>query len=94
MLKLEEKLKKRNIPFDHIERRIRYVQSLSYLLLLIVIFRCFPHIVNLACKAVLSAITNLDYANDVEGEEEQPSSFDAVDGDPIATLRSLIRAVG
>jgi len=37
---------------------------------------------------------NLDYANDVEGEEEQPSSFDAVDSDPIATLRSLIRAVG
>lgn len=56
-------------------------------------YRCFPHIVNLACKAVLAALTNLDYAKEPETEAELLSALEAVDHDPIATLRALIRAV-
>jgi hypothetical protein len=57
--------------------------------------RCFPHIVNLACQAVLSAITNLDYAKE-DADDYIPSTGDMMDNlerDPIATVRSLIRAV-
>ncbi|KAH6871731.1 hypothetical protein BKA70DRAFT_1130625, partial [Coprinopsis sp. MPI-PUGE-AT-0042] len=50
--------------------------------------RCFPHIVNLACKAVLAEITNTDYAN-----IDEATFLNAVDHDPIATLRALIRAI-
>lgn len=55
---------------------------------------CFPHIVNLACKAVLRALTNLDYAREPVNLQEQRSFLDVVDGDPIATIRALIRVVG
>ena len=55
--------------------------------------RCFPHVVNLACQAVLAALTNLDYAREPQTSEEQISFLEAVDKDPIATLRALIRVV-
>jgi hypothetical protein len=65
--------------------------------------RCFPHIINLACKAVLSAFTDEDLAKELtlnerdyapDPEESLPQTFeDAVQRDPIATLRSLIRTV-
>jgi hypothetical protein len=56
-------------------------------------YRCFPHIVNLACKAVLAAITNLDYVAET-AEDFYPSNFlEGLDRDPIATVRSLICAV-
>lgn len=48
--------------------------------------RCFPHIVNLACKAVLVALEETNY---VQTEDE----FEAFHSDPVANLRSLIRAV-
>ena len=51
--------------------------------------RCFPHIVNLACKAVLSAITDLSKAAD-DVEEDDP---DIHWSDVIATIRSLVNAV-
>lgn len=59
---------------------------------------CFPHIVNLACKAVLGAMTKVEYAAQTAEDHipfgPQPETFwDAVSRDPIATLRSLIRAV-
>jgi len=60
--------------------------------------RCFPHIVNLACKAVLSAITNLEYAAE-EAEDYIPPNtesltfLDALSRDPVAAVRSLIRSV-
>lgn len=55
-------------------------------------FSCFPHIVNLACKAVLTAITNLKYVDDtVENYEDyEPSIFNP---DCIATIRSLVNTV-
>lgn len=55
--------------------------------------RCFPHIVNLACKAVLSALTNLDYAAEPSTDAEYTYSLEAIENDPIATLRALIRVV-
>lgn len=59
---------------------------------------CFPHIVNLACKAVLGAMTKLEYASqtaqDYVPTGPEPTSFwDAINRDSIATVRSLVRAV-
>lgn len=53
---------------------------------------------NLACKAVLGAITNLDLAKDMlmgaNGAAVDLSAVDeAPDGDTIATARALIRGV-
>lgn len=62
---------------------------------------CFPHIVNLACKAVLHACTDEDLAQESNERDYAPDTSqplpqtfeDAVRRDPIATLRSLIRTV-
>jgi hypothetical protein len=56
-------------------------------------FSCFPHIVNLACKAVLKAITDLDYIDDtVEGYKDyEPGIYGSRDA--IAMVRSLVNAV-
>ncbi|KAF9537663.1 hypothetical protein CPC08DRAFT_651679, partial [Agrocybe pediades] len=43
---------------------------------------CFPHIVNLACKAVVSALANMSYV------EDEPDA-----AEPIGAVRSLVRAV-
>ena len=63
-------------------------------------WRCFPHVVNLACKAVLSAITRIEYAAENAGDYVPivigPRSMtfaEAITRDPIATLRSLVRGV-
>jgi len=45
------------------------------------------------CKAILKALTNLDYAREPVDPQEQRSFLDVVDGDPIATIRALIRVV-
>lgn len=55
--------------------------------------RCFLHIVNLACKAVISAMSNIDYAREPLTEDEHEAFLDAVRGDPIATLCAAIQAV-
>jgi hypothetical protein len=70
-------------------------QNIVIVLQLLIPFtsRCFPHIVNLACKAVLAAITNLDYVAET-AEDFVPLNFlGGLDRDPIATIRSLIHAV-
>jgi hypothetical protein len=52
---------------------------------------CFPHIVNLACKAVLAAITNLIYVDDTaEDYQDYEPGFSR---DVIAMIRSLVNAV-
>ena len=61
--------------------------------------RCFPHIVNLACKAVLTSITEMKYASEqaadyIPGWAPAVSIIDAIDRDPIATVQSLICTVG
>ena len=64
---------------------------------------CFPHVVNLACKAVIEALTHVEYSAPDAQEYIPPpnpngaspvSFLEALHRDPIATLRSLIRAVG
>ncbi|KAK6991690.1 hypothetical protein R3P38DRAFT_3227535 [Favolaschia claudopus] len=60
--------------------------------------RCFPHITHLACNAVLKAITNMDFADpeavDFDAHDDTASSFlDAIDRDPIATIRTIIRLI-
>ncbi|KIK03726.1 hypothetical protein K443DRAFT_94647 [Laccaria amethystina LaAM-08-1] len=54
---------------------------------------CFPHIVNLACKAVLAAITDLTYIDDtIEDYSDYDPSF-TYTKDCIATARSLVNAI-
>lgn len=60
--------------------------------------RCFPHVVHLACKAILKAITDVQYAeNDAANFEPHGDSantfMDAIQRDPIATLRTVVRQV-
>lgn len=52
--------------------------------------RCFPHIVNLACKATLNAITDLKYVEREEQSEYVPGTFGK---DCIATVCSFTNAV-
>jgi hypothetical protein len=97
MVVLERELGKRGISFHRTKRRIR----------------CFPHVVNLACQAVLAAITHIHFAaenaadfvrpewdapeEELYGDEARWATNDFLKQlrrrDPIATLRSLIRAV-
>jgi len=70
-------------------------------MLTIALIRCFPHIVNLSCKAVLKAITKMDLATrnapDYVPSEHAPDStssfLEAIRRDPIATVRTLVRTV-
>ncbi|KAG2338125.1 hypothetical protein BDR05DRAFT_894155 [Suillus weaverae] len=54
-------------------------------------YRCFPHIVNLACKAVLGAITNLDFSS--QDPQCSPCFMDAIDCDPSATVRTVVHVI-
>ncbi|KZT28411.1 hypothetical protein NEOLEDRAFT_1035922, partial [Neolentinus lepideus HHB14362 ss-1] len=60
--------------------------------------RCFPHIVNLACKAVLGAMTDMSYAaenaaNYVPNDDSVTTIADAIRRDPVATTRTLVRVI-
>ena len=63
--------------------------------------RCFPHIVNLSCKAVLSAITSMEYAADNApnyiphgiAPHRSATFLDSISRDPIAMVRTLVRVV-
>ncbi|KAH8993548.1 hypothetical protein EDB86DRAFT_2805547, partial [Lactarius hatsudake] len=62
---------------------------------------CFPHIVNLACKAVLGAITNMDLANEdsditavVHDDYAPTNDFgEAMSKDPIAVIHNVVRII-
>jgi hypothetical protein len=56
-------------------------------------FSCFPHIVNLACKAALEAITEVQLAEASAPDYEFPPTATLDEKDSIATLRSLIVSV-
>ncbi|KAH9950786.1 ribonuclease H-like domain-containing protein [Amylocystis lapponica] len=95
---LATELTKRGIKFDKVERRVRYLNLLLfYSNFILMRCRCFPHVVNRTCKSVLGAITKLDFAANSAPEYvptigPQPRSFlDAIDRDPIATVRTLVR---
>ncbi|PPQ97649.1 hypothetical protein CVT26_002438 [Gymnopilus dilepis] len=69
---LERDLKSRGIQFDCIIRRIR----------------CFPHVVNLACQAVIKVI-GIEMSKGVA----TGTFLDKVTEDPIGRLRALIRTI-
>jgi hypothetical protein len=52
--------------------------------------RCFPHVVNLACQAVLKAITNMDFADEL-AEDYVPTATG--ERDPVAMIRTVVRVV-
>jgi hypothetical protein len=55
-------------------------------------FSCFPHVVNLACKAILSAISKLDYGSvDFDDTPDNGTFMDTITQDPIAAIRVLIK---
>lgn len=92
MVKLAAELRRPRIPFDSASRRIRFSFFFYFQSRYInqIITRCFPHVVNLACKAVLSAITKTDFT--MTGNEDG-NLFEDLDKDPVATLRKLVNAV-
>lgn len=56
--------------------------------------RCFPHIVNLACQAVLKMLTRVEFIDEtVEGYEEYNVEENLYNKDLIASIRSLISTV-
>ena len=100
MKHLEQLLQCQNIAFSYKENHVRYWLSFSFSSFATekLAPRCFPHIVNLACKAVLTSITNMEYTSKQATEyvlEGMPadSVMNAIDHDPIATLQSLIQMV-
>jgi hypothetical protein len=54
-------------------------------------FSCFPHVVNLACKAILSAISKLNYTS-VNFDSTDDTFMDAIKQDLIAAMQVLIKA--
>jgi hypothetical protein len=86
-------LQKRRIKIKMDEQRIQYIYNLLYDLILMLFDSCFPHIVNLACKAALAAITDLTYVDDtIDTYSDYDPSF-TITKDCIATACSLVNAV-
>jgi len=52
--------------------------------------RCFLHVVNLACQAVLKVITNMDFANELA---EDYVLTVAGECDPVAMIRTVVHVV-
>lgn len=98
---LSRLLNYRNIHWSWDGNQIRCVTgSLVFSSTNLIMLRCFPHIMNLAVKEVLKAITNIELAkeNAADFQREQPTPSTAnlattLSHDPISTLRSLIRTV-
>jgi hypothetical protein len=56
--------------------------------------RCFPHIVNLACQAVLGVLTSVRFIDEsAEDYEEYDADVYIHDKDLIASICSLISTV-
>jgi hypothetical protein len=74
-----------NIDFDHLDRRIM----------------CFPHVVNICCQHVICEFTNIQLAETAEdfvaalpADLPQLQSYqDAVDRDPVALGRNVVRVM-
>jgi hypothetical protein len=54
----------------------------------------FPHIINLACQAVVKAIANIPYiSNGGDGQFVPKSSPEVLSHDPVACMRAFIKSV-
>jgi len=69
-----------------------FIISICSIWFLLIFDSCFPHIVNLACKAALAAITDLAFVDDtIDGYEDyEPSNYRK---DCIATMCSFVNSV-
>jgi hypothetical protein len=82
---LQKLLAKRGIRFDYKDQRIM----------------CFPHVINICCQHVIEKFTNIKLSESfdefVAGElacRIQDQTFDdAIDRDPIALGRNIVRAI-
>ena len=55
-------------------------------------FSCFPHVVNLACKAILTAISKLDYTSvDFDSTTRDDTFMNAIKQDLIAAIQVLVK---
>jgi hypothetical protein len=70
-----------------------YFERFIYFLIIVFFARCFPHIVNLACKAVLAVLTNVVYLDDSQPGYMEYDASVPYDRDVIATIRSFISTV-
>lgn len=66
-----------------------------WVIMLIIFLSCFPHITNLACKAVLAAVTDLAKAAVTENEmlPEYEPVHTGPSRDIIAHVRLVVRVV-
>lgn len=100
MSHLEILLRARSIPFDRVQRQIRYVAPNTCMIFTVYIrHSCFPHIINLACQAIVKSITKIQYMSDKGSSEFVPMEstartfHEAVTHDPVAHIRALVRVV-
>jgi hypothetical protein len=102
MTHLEILLRARSIPFDRVQRQIRYVAPNTLACMILIVYvrhSCFPHIINLACQAIVKSITKIQYMSDKGSSEFVPTEstartfHEAVTHDPVAHIRALIRVV-
>ena len=71
--------------------RISFLHSLDLFFIGYIVFqRCFPHIVNLACQAVLKLIMNMEFAAE---DATNYIPVPGVDWDPIAMIWTVVRVV-
>jgi len=86
MQELEERLKKRNIPFDAKDRRIM----------------CLPHVINICCSHIIREFMDETLGDDITDGwldllpyniSNDQSYEDAAKQDPIAVGRSVVRMI-
>jgi len=79
-----------NVNFMHVGSHLTALKTASSKIIInlarifnkLIDLRCFPHIVNLACKAVIAALARSEYGS-TTGDPT----------DPISTLHALVQAV-
>jgi hypothetical protein len=57
------------------------------------ILRCFPHVVNLACKAVIGVLMNVKHMDETQDDYEEYNPDIVYHRDLIANFRSLATSV-
>jgi hypothetical protein len=61
---LQSTLTQRGIEFSGSTQRIRYVYNNNSIFTNFFFFSCFPHIINLACKAMLDTWSGIEFNQD------------------------------
>jgi len=103
MKELETILLARDIPFDWTDNRIMYLfmHILRCTKLTLVVFRCFPHVIQICCDHMIDSITDAKLADTaavfvalIPSTDPDSQTFeDAVKRDPIALGRAVVRSI-